>query len=52
MQVPLFPVAASSIARQVDYLYAYPQRVTIIMTGLIFAAGFYLRRQVPAETPR
>ncbi len=56
MQVPLFPVAASSIARQVDYLYAYLSVVTIIMTGLIFAVVFIFavkyRRKSPNEVPR
>ncbi|HTS50030.1 MAG TPA: cytochrome c oxidase subunit II [Bryobacteraceae bacterium] len=56
MQVPLFPEAASSIARQVDYLYAYLSVVTIVMTGLIFAVVFFFaikyRRKSPNETPR
>jgi len=56
MQVPLFPEAASSIARQVDYLYAYLSVVTIVMTGLIFAVVFIFavkyRRKSENETPR
>lgn len=56
MQVPLFPEAASSIARQVDYLYAYLSVVTIVMTGLIFLVVFIFaikyRRKSPNETPR
>ena len=56
MQVPLFPEAASSIARQVDYLYAYLSVVTIVMTGLIFAVVFIFavkyRRKSANEVPR
>jgi len=56
MQVPLFPEAASSIARQVDYLYAYLSVVTIVMTGLIFAVVFFFavkyRRKSENEMPR
>lgn len=56
MQVPLFPEAASSMARQVDYLYAYLSTVTIIMTGLIFAVVFIFaikyRRKSENERPR
>ncbi len=56
MQVPLFPEAASSMARQVDYLYAYLSVVTIVMTGLIFAVVFIFavkyRRKSENEQPR
>jgi cytochrome c oxidase subunit II len=56
MQLPLFPEAASSIARQVDYLYAYLSVVTIVMTGLIFAVVFIFavkyRRKSENEMPR
>ncbi len=56
MQLPLFPEAASSIARQVDYLYAYLSVVTIVMTGLIFAVVFIFaikyRRKSENEQPR
>jgi len=56
MQVPLFPEAASTMARQVDYLYAYLTVVTIVMTALIFAAVFFFaikyRRKSENEVPR
>src|SRR5579872_711254 len=56
MQLPLFPEAASSIARQVDYLYAYLSVVAIVMTGLIFAVVFFFavkyRRKSENEMPR
>jgi len=56
MQVPLFPEAASSMARQVDYLYAYLSVVTIVMTGLIFLVVFIFavkyRRKSENEQPR
>ena len=56
MQLPLFPEAASSLAKNVDYLYYYLTAVTIVMTGLIFAAVFFFaikyRRRSEDETPR
>ena len=56
MQLPLFPEAASSMARQVDYLYAYLSVVTIVMTGLIFLVVFIFavkyRRKSENERPR
>ena len=56
MQLPLFPEAASSMARQVDYLYFYLTAVTVVMTGLIFAVVFFFavkyRRRSPDEQPR
>jgi cytochrome c oxidase subunit 2 len=56
MQVPLFPEAASTMARQVDYLYAYLGVVTIVMTALIFAAVFFFavkyRRKHDDEIPK
>jgi cytochrome c oxidase subunit II len=56
MQVPLFPEAASSIARTVDYLYFYLTGVTIVMTALIFAVVFFFaikyRRKSEHEVPK
>jgi len=56
MQVPLFPEAASSMARQVDYLYAYLSVVTIVMTALIFLVVFFFavkyRRKSDNEIPK
>src|ERR1700760_1218778 len=51
-----FPEAASTMARQVDYLYGYLTVVTIVMTVLIFAAVFFFalkyRRKSETEIPR
>ena len=56
MHIPLFPEAASAMARQVDYLYAYLSVVTIVMTGLIFLVVFIFaikyRRKSEDERPR
>lgn len=56
IDIPLFPEAASSMARQVDYLYAYLSVVTVVMTVLIFAAVFFFavkyRRRHENEVPR
>jgi cytochrome c oxidase subunit 2 len=56
MQLPLFPEAASSLARNVDYLYFYLTAVTVIMTALIFAAVFFFaikyRRRSEDEIPK
>ena len=56
MQLPLFPEAASTVADSVDYLYFYLSAVTIVMTGLIFAAVFFFaikyRRKSDDEIPK
>jgi len=56
MSFPLFPEAASSMARSVDYLYLYLSAVTVVMTALIFAAVFFFalkyRRRSEDEVPK
>jgi cytochrome c oxidase subunit 2 len=54
--VPLFPEQASSVAKQVDYLYFYLVGVTLFFSVLIFSLVFYFavryRRRTHDERPR
>lgn len=53
---PLFPEQASTVAKGVDALYLFQVAVTVIMSGLIFAAIFYFairyRRRSESEVPK
>ncbi|HTR34633.1 MAG TPA: cytochrome c oxidase subunit II [Bryobacteraceae bacterium] len=55
MDFPLWPVAASNIASDVDHLYIYLVLVSAVMTLLIFATIFVFaikyRRRSPDEVP-
>jgi len=55
MDFPLWPVAASNIASDVDHLYIYLVLVSAVMTLLIFATIFVFavkyRRRSPDEIP-
>lgn len=54
--VPIFPEQASSIARQVDYLYYFLTAVAVFFSSLIFLTVFYFavkyRQRSPDERPK
>jgi cytochrome c oxidase subunit II len=56
IEIPLFPEAASSTAKQVDYLYLYLSAVSIVMTAIIFLAvlvfAIKFRRRSKDEVPK